>query len=62
MRIGGIVMLKGSAGRRIERWFFELGAESGSADVPASVVALWENGCPGWVVVESDHMVATRPS
>ncbi|MFL6133086.1 MAG: sugar phosphate isomerase/epimerase family protein [Nocardioidaceae bacterium] len=48
-------MLKGGAGRRIERWFFELGTEGGLVDVPAFVAALREHSFPGWVVVESDH-------
>jgi inosose dehydratase len=33
-------MLRGGAGRRIERWFFELGTEGGLVDVPAFVAAL----------------------
>lgn len=48
-------MLKGGAGRRIERWFFELGTPGGLVDVPAFVAALREQRYPGWVVVESDH-------
>jgi len=48
-------MLKGGAGRRIERWFFELGTEGGLVDVPGFVGALRENDYAGWVVVESDH-------
>ena len=48
-------MLKGGAGRRIERWFFELGTEGGLVDVPGFVAALRERNYPGWVVVESDH-------
>jgi inosose dehydratase len=48
-------MLKGGAGRKIERWFFELGTEGGLVDVPAFVAALREHDYPGWVVVESDH-------
>ena len=48
-------MLKGGAGRRIERWFFELGTEGGLVDVPAFVAALRAHAFPGWVVVESDH-------
>lgn len=48
-------MLRGGAGRRIERWFFELGTEGGLVDVPAFVSALRERGYRGWVVVESDH-------
>ncbi|GAB3197117.1 hypothetical protein GCM10027261_21470 [Geodermatophilus arenarius] len=48
-------MLKGGAGRRIERWFFELGTEGGLVDVPGFVAALRERDFPGWVVVESDH-------
>jgi inosose dehydratase len=48
-------MLKGGAGRRIERWFFELGTEGGLVDVKAFVGALREHSFPGWVVVESDH-------
>jgi inosose dehydratase len=48
-------MLRGGGGRRIERWFFELGTEGGLVDVPAFVAALRERDFPGWVVVESDH-------
>ena len=48
-------MLKGGAGRRIERWFYELGTEGGLVDVKGFVAALRENNYPGWVVVESDH-------
>jgi inosose dehydratase len=48
-------MLKGGAGRRIERWFFELGTEGGLVDVPAFVAALRQRAYQGWVVVESDH-------
>ncbi len=48
-------MLRGGAGRRIERWFFELGTEGGLVDVKAFVAALRERAYPGWVVVESDH-------
>ena len=48
-------MLRGGAGRRIERWFFELGTEGGLVDVKAFVAALRKHGYPGWVVVESDH-------
>ena len=48
-------MLRGGAGRRIERWFFELGTEGGLVDVKAFVAALREHNFPGWVVVESDH-------
>jgi inosose dehydratase len=48
-------MLKGGAGRRIERWFYELGTEGGLVDVPGFVAALRENDYAGWVVVESDH-------
>ena len=48
-------MLRGGAGRRIERWFFELGTEGGLVDVPGFVAALREHSFPGWVVVESDH-------
>jgi inosose dehydratase len=48
-------MLKGGAGRRIERWFFELGTEGGLVDVPGFVGALRAHRYPGWVVVESDH-------
>ena len=48
-------MLKGGAGRRIERWFYELGTEGGLVDVPGFVAALRERNYPGWVVVESDH-------
>jgi len=48
-------MLRGGAGRRIERWFFELGTEGGLVDVKAFVAALRSRAYPGWVVVESDH-------
>ncbi|HEU4347648.1 MAG TPA: sugar phosphate isomerase/epimerase [Actinoplanes sp.] len=48
-------MLRGGAGRRIERWFFELGTDGGLVDVKAFVAALRERNFPGWVVVESDH-------
>ena len=48
-------MLRGGAGRRIERWFFELGTEGGLVDVKGFVAALRERNFPGWVVVESDH-------
>ncbi len=48
-------MLKGGAGRHIERWFFELGTEGGLVDVPAFVAALRAHDYDGWVVVESDH-------
>ena len=48
-------MLRGGGGRRIERWFFELGTEGGLVDVKAFVAALREHDYPGWVVVESDH-------
>jgi inosose dehydratase len=48
-------MLRGGAGRRIERWFFELGTEGGLVDVPAFVAALRNQKYSGWVVIESDH-------
>ncbi len=48
-------MLRGGAGRRIERWFYELGTEGGLVDVPGFVAALRARHYPGWVVVESDH-------
>lgn len=48
-------MLQGGAGRRIERWFCELGAEGGLVDAPAFVGALREHDYSGWVVVESDR-------
>jgi inosose dehydratase len=48
-------MLKGGAGRRIERWFFELGTDGGLVDVKGFVEALRKRNYPGWVVVESDH-------
>lgn len=48
-------MLKGGGGRRIARWFFELGTEDGLVDVPAFVAALRAHNFAGWVVVESDH-------
>ena len=40
-------MLKGGAGRRIERWFFELGTEGGLVDVPGFVAALREHDYAG---------------
>lgn len=48
-------MLRGGGGRRIERWFYELGTEGGLVDVKAFVATLREHRFPGWVVVESDH-------
>ena len=48
-------MLKGGAGRRIERWFYELGTEGGLVDVPASSPRCGSTTTAGWVVVESDH-------
>ncbi len=48
-------MLRGGAGRRLERWFYELGTEGGLADVDSFVAALRRHGYAGWVVVESDH-------
>ncbi|BDZ44477.1 sugar phosphate isomerase/epimerase family protein [Naasia aerilata] len=48
-------MLNGGGGRRIERWFFELGTEGGLVDVRAFVSELRAHDYPGWVVVESDH-------
>ena len=48
-------MLRGGGGRRIERWFYELGTEGGLVDVPGFVSALRENDYDGWVVVESDQ-------
>jgi inosose dehydratase len=48
-------MLRGGAGRRIERGFYELCTEGGLVDVPAFVAALRAHDYPGWVVVESDH-------
>lgn len=48
-------MLCGGAGRRIERWFFELGTQGGLVDVKSFVAALRRRAFPGWVVVESDH-------
>ena len=36
-------MLKGGAGRRIERWFYELGTDGGLVDVPGFVAALREH-------------------
>jgi inosose dehydratase len=48
-------MLRGGAGRRIERWFYELGTDGGLVDVPGFVSALRQHDYPGWVVVESDH-------
>lgn len=47
-------MLKGGSGRRIERWFYELGTVGGLVDVPAFVGALRAHDYPGWVVIESD--------
>jgi hypothetical protein len=54
-RAAETTMLRGGAGRRIERWFYELGTEGGLVDVPAFVAALREQAYDGWVVVESDH-------
>jgi inosose dehydratase len=48
-------MLRGGGGRRIQRWFYELGTEDGLVDVPGFVAALRAHDYPGWVVVESDH-------
>jgi inosose dehydratase len=48
-------MLRGGAGRRIERWFYELGTDGGLVDVPGFVSALRQHDYSGWVVVESDH-------
>ncbi|WP_336853524.1 sugar phosphate isomerase/epimerase [Sinomonas albida] len=48
-------MLRGGAGRRIERWFYELGAEGGLVDVDGFVGELRAQDYRGWVVVESDH-------
>jgi inosose dehydratase len=48
-------MLRGGAGRHIERWFFELGTDGGLVDVEAFVGVLRSNDYSGWVVVESDH-------
>lgn len=48
-------MLKGGAGRRIERWFYELGTEGGLVDVEAFVASLRAHGYGGWVVVEGDR-------
>jgi inosose dehydratase len=48
-------MLRGGGGRRIERWFYELGTEGGLVDVDAFVAALRRHEYAGWVVVESDH-------
>ncbi len=49
-------MLKGGAGRRIERWFFELGTEGGLVDVQGLRRGTARaRTTPGWVVVESDH-------
>ncbi|RLP09589.1 sugar phosphate isomerase/epimerase family protein [Propionibacterium australiense] len=50
-----IAMLRGGAGRRIERWFYELGTEGGLVDVPGFVATLRKHNFEGWVVVESDH-------
>jgi inosose dehydratase len=50
-----MTMLKGGSGRRIERWFYELGTDEGLVDVPRFVEALRRNDFRGWVVVESDH-------
>ncbi len=48
-------MLKGGAGRRIERWFYELGTEGGLVDVEALVAALRAHAYEGWVVVKGDR-------
>ena len=48
-------MLRGGDGRRVERWFFELGTDGGLVDVAGFVSALRKRAFPGWVVVESDH-------
>jgi inosose dehydratase len=48
-------MLKGGAGRQIERWFYELGTDGGLVDVAGFVAALREHKYDGWVVVESDQ-------
>ncbi len=48
-------MLKGGAGRGIERWFYELGTDGGLVEIKAFVSALREHEYAGWVVVESDH-------
>lgn len=48
-------MLRGGGGRRIERWFYELGTEGGLVDVRGFVEALRAHDYDGWVVVESDH-------
>lgn len=50
-----VAMLHGGGGRRIERWFFELGVGGGLVDVPGFVAALREGGYRGAVIVESDH-------
>lgn len=50
-----ITMLNGGGGRRIERWFFELGTEGGLVDVKGFVAELRARNYPRWVVVESDH-------
>lgn len=55
MRDAEVAMLQGSAGRRIERWFYELGTEGGLVDASAVVAALRDVGYSGWVVVESDQ-------
>ncbi len=55
-----VSMMRGGGGRRIERWFYELGTEGGLVDVEGFVAALRRHGYPGWVVVESDH--GTNPA
>lgn len=48
-------LLQGGAGRRIQRWFFELGTPGGIVDPVAVVETLDAVGYDGWVVVESDQ-------
>lgn len=50
-----IAMLQGSAGSRIQRWFFELGTEGGLVDVDGVIAALRDAQYAGWVVIESDQ-------
>lgn len=55
MRDAEVAMLQGGEGRRIERWFYELGTEGGLVNVTRFVATLADVGYDGWVVVESDQ-------
>lgn len=48
-------LLQGGGGRRIERWFFELGTPGGIVDPVSILETLDAAGYSGWVVVESDQ-------